>query len=178
MMNPILAAPGLPLSAGVDTPLEQRVADRVAAGLSPAAPHAVPDLGPLQTAHDRTVDALAGFEVMVDKAEPQFRPVAQRFADLHRRHAAELAAMLVDLGAVPDTDGTLMGTVNRAVVSLRALFDQIDADAMDRIRSGEEHVCSAYQDALASGLPGTAQTRLAALLAELNDLLADTSDLG
>ncbi|HMO07001.1 MAG TPA: PA2169 family four-helix-bundle protein [Paracoccaceae bacterium] len=137
-----------------------------------------PDLGPLYAAHGRTLDALAGFETMVEKAEPHFRPVAERFAGLHRRHGGELGLMLAELGGTPDGDGTLMGTVNKAVVSLRAFFGEIDEDAMDSIRSGEQHVCTAYQEALASDLPAPIQMRIAALLAELNDLLAETRSIG
>ncbi len=99
--------------------------------------------------HTRTVDALAGYEMMADKAEPEFRAVAEEFRDLHRGHAAALAEMLVQAGRTPDTDGSFMATVNRAVVGLRALFDRIDADVLARIRSGEQHVLRAFDDAVA-----------------------------
>ena len=39
----------------------------------------------LVTLHLRTVDALKGYVKMVEKAEPEFRPVAQLFHDLHSR---------------------------------------------------------------------------------------------
>ncbi len=67
-----------------------------------------------------------------------------------------------------------MGAVNRMVVATRALFDDIDADLLSQIHSGEGHVVAAYEQALATNLPGPAHDRLAEMLAELNALLADT----
>ena len=43
----------------------------------------------------RTADALAGYTTMVDKAEPEFRPVAERLRALHERHNAALSAILL-----------------------------------------------------------------------------------
>jgi hypothetical protein len=44
-------------------------------------------LDAVEKLHGRTLDALAGFETMVEKAEPEFRPVAERFRALHEAHA-------------------------------------------------------------------------------------------
>lgn len=107
-----------------------------AAGDAPfAAPDATNALRSLQT---RTGDALAGYVKMVEKAEPEFRPMAERFYGLHDRHYAALSAMLIRHGAKPDAHGSFMGTVNQAQVSLRALFDEIDEDVLDNIRDGEK----------------------------------------
>lgn len=128
----------------------------------------------VETALTRTSDARAGFETMVDKAEPSFRPVAQRFLDLHTRHAALLSALLSDAGRAPDTDGSLMGTVNRAVVATRAFFDRIDDDVVRQIVQGEQSVVSAYGEALDSDLPAAERDILSGLLAELQTLVAET----
>lgn len=127
----------------------------------------------LETALTRTTDARAGFETMVDRAEPSFRPVAERFRALHARHAERLARMLTDAGRAPDTDGSLMGTVNRAVVATRAMFDEIDADVVPQIVSGESHVLDAYRDALDAPLPAPEHEALASLLAELQAALEE-----
>lgn len=140
------------------------------------APHAAPDADDaLLTLQRRTADALAGFETMVDKAEPEFRPVVERFRALHDRHNAALTAILIRHGVEPDADGSFMGTVNKAVVSLRALFDDIDADVMDSIRDGENHVLTAFDEAItAVGMPPADVTDLRDLRDELTVLLQDT----
>lgn len=143
------------------------------------APHAAPDADDaLLTLQTRTADALAGYVTMVDKAEPDFRPVAERFRALHDRHNAALTAMLIRHGVEPDADGSFMGTVNKAVVSLRALFDEIDEDVMDSIRDGENHVLSGFDDAIgAAGMPPADVTVLQDMRDELTVLLQDTRHL-
>jgi hypothetical protein len=127
--------------------------------------------------HTRTVDALAGFERMLAKAEPDFRPVVARFCNLHRDHAAQLASILTALDAPVDEDGSFMGTVNRMVVSLRALFDEIDEDVMDNIRSGEGHVRKAFDAAIACDPAEPHRRALLRMRAELEDLLDATRHL-
>lgn len=133
------------------------------------------DWQPVQDALTLTTDALTGFERMAELAEPEFVPTVRRYVDLHRRHAETLSRLLADMGMAPDADGSFMGTVNRTVVSARSLFDKIDADVLDQIRSGEDHIVSAYQDALETPLPPAARDRLTALLHELRQLVAETA---
>jgi hypothetical protein len=139
------------------------------------APEATDALRSLQI---RTADALVGYVKMVEKAEPEFRPVAERFRGLHDRHNAALSAMLIRHCAVPDADGSFMGSVNKAVVSMRALFDEIDKDVMDNIRGGENHVLTAFDDAIAAtGMPPADVTELRDMRDELTALLQDTRHL-
>lgn len=128
--------------------------------------------------HIRTLDAKAGFETMVAKAEPAFRPVAQRFFDLHSGHAVALAPMLAVRGLEDASGPSLMASVNKAVVSVRALFDEIDADIMDRVRKGEAHVRAAFDEAIASGVTADELQILLDLRAALDRLLSETQDLG
>jgi hypothetical protein len=122
------------------------------------------------TLHRRIVDALTGYATMVEKAEPSFRHVAEAFRSLHARHADRLARMLADIGRAADDDGSLMGTVNAAVVTLRAFFDVIDGDVMRNIRDGEAHVLAAFDAALAA--PVTP-----AIAADLNDMRGEVTAL-
>jgi len=131
----------------------------------------------LVTLHDRTVDALKGYVKMVEKAEPEFLAVAQRFHDLHARHAAALAGKLSAMGVAVDPDGTLMGTINETVVGLRAFFDEIDEDVMDSIRNGENHVLVAFDDVLRTELSPEIAADVAAMRDELVGLLENTRDL-
>ncbi len=128
----------------------------------------------LETLHTRSVDVLAGFETMVTKAEPEFRPIAERFRSLHQRQIGEITAMLMAAGRRPDADGSFMSTVNRAVVSVRAFVDEIDADILKQVQSGEQHVLDAYADALAQPQSPADAARLAEMRQELATLLAET----
>ncbi|RYI34142.1 MAG: DUF2383 domain-containing protein [Acetobacteraceae bacterium] len=131
----------------------------------------------LGTLHTRTVDALRGFAKMVEKAEPEFRPVAQKFHDLHAQHAGAIARILSARGQAVDADGSIMGTVNETVVGLRAFFDEIDEDVMDNVRSGEGHVLKAFDDALADTLQQDERLAVEAMRGELTRLLDETSHL-
>lgn len=155
------------------------ILDADSSGQTVPSPEALPDPPEdLRILQRRTVDVLAGYVSMADKAEPSFRPVVERFRALHDRHNAALTAMLIRMGQEPDTDGTFMGAVNRAVVSLRALFDDIDEDVMDAIRDGENHVLTAFDDAIASdGLTIPDRQDLRAMRDELTMLLQDTRHL-
>jgi uncharacterized protein (TIGR02284 family) len=124
--------------------------------------------------HTRSVDTQRGFEKMVEKAEPTFRPVVERFLALHTRHVSRLGAMVREMGAVPDASGSFMGTVNRAVVTLRSAFDAIDADVMTQIRNGEDSVLEAFDRALAASLPAAHVQALTQMRAELSGLLDET----
>ena len=125
----------------------------------------------LRKLHTRVVDALAGFEVMVDKAEPEFKPIATAFRDLHTQHAGSLTRHLAALGVAPDSDGSFFSMVNEAVVNLRALFDDIDADVMTNIRNGEDNVLAAFDDAIADDLPAHIREPVVTMRNELVHLL-------
>lgn len=124
--------------------------------------------------HTRSVDTLRGFEKMVDEAVVSFRPTAERFRALHENHVIQLDGMVRDCGGMPDDDGSFMATVNRAVVSLRATFDDIDNDVMDQIRSGEDNLLAAFDRAVAAPLPNPDQQAVTRMRAELAGLLDDT----
>jgi hypothetical protein len=127
----------------------------------------------LVTLHLRTVDALKGYVKMVEKAEPEFRPVAKVFHDLHERHAAALAGMLATMGVTVDADGSLMGTINETIVSMRAFFDEIDEDVLSSIRNGEDHVLDAFDEVLKAELSVEDAAAVSAMRDELVELLDD-----
>jgi rubrerythrin len=106
-------------------------------------------LSSISKLHVTLVDAIKGYDTMTEKAEPDLRLAIQPFATIHRRHAAELVAILKDNGLSPDNDGSLMGLVHETVVSVRALFGDLDTDALPSVISGEEAILSSYFDALA-----------------------------
>jgi uncharacterized protein (TIGR02284 family) len=132
----------------------------------------------LMALYDRTVDSVQGYAKMVEKAESSFRDTAERFRALHARHADDLARLLSDLGFEAAGDGTIMGTVNRVVVTFRSFFDDIDEDVMDQVRSGEDWVLKAFDEAIDEHEGTAVAAKLRELQAELTELLADTRNLG
>lgn len=127
--------------------------------------------------HNMTVDAATGFATMVEKSEPEFRNTAEQFRGLHATQADRLARMIIDLGGEVDPDGTLMGSVNKAVITVRSWFDEIDDDVMDQVRSGEDNVLEAFDAAIASSIPDQHRAALREMRGELTALLAATSHL-
>ena len=124
-----------------------------------------------------TADALAGFEKMVEKAEPEFRPIAIKFRDLHASQLRELISLVVKAGGEADADGSFMATVNKMVIATRALFDEIDDDVMDSVRNGEEHVLSAFDGAIADPVDEATDARVQHLRGDLVALLSATSHI-
>ena len=135
-------------------------------------------LNTLAQLHILSIDTRRGFEKMVKKADIDFQPTAERFSALHGRHVARLDAMVREMGGVPDSDGSFMGTVNTVVVSLRSVFDAIDMDVMDWVRSGEENVLTAFDHAIAASLPQGHREALIEMKTELTRLLHETRQLG
>ncbi len=120
-------------------------------------------------------DAKTGFDKMVEKAEPEFRPVVKQFSQLHADHNHRLAALLRRHGETPDTDGSFQGTINKVVVATRAFFDEIDGDVMDNIRDGEDNVCDKYVKAAAISVDANDRAELQAMHNEIKALMARTS---
>ncbi len=131
-------------------------------------------LAALADALTASQDARTGFEKMVEKAEPEFRPVVQRFSALHADHDNRLAAILRRHGQTPDADGSFQGTINKVVVSARSLFDDIDADVMESVRDGEDAVCEAYARAADASVDANDRAELRAMRNEVQTLLAQT----
>lgn len=101
----------------------------------------------LAEVHTRVRDTIAGLEKLHEKAEPDFRPVAQQLLSLHRRHSADLEAHLADVGHEAQEDGSFFSTVNRAVIEIRSWFDDISDNVMSQVKEGEKHVLEAYENA-------------------------------
>ena len=156
--------------------------ENIAATNTPGSSTANTDFTPealdkIQTALTRSVDARAGFETMVKKAEPELLPIARQFHDTHDQHAKQLSSLFAMHGRDPDADGSLMSTVNTAVVSARALFDEIDGDVMDNVRSGETHVLNALAEAAERVGDTQRENEIRAMIGDINALLDQTKHL-
>lgn len=133
-----------------------------------------PDDEPLERiaeAHRRVVDVIEGFDKLVEKAEPSFRPVAEAFLTMHRRHDRELAAYLERAGREASEHGTFFGTVNRALIEARSWIENVDEGVMDRVKEGEKHVLEGYAEARDIGQTVEANAMLRQHMADIDALL-------
>lgn len=101
----------------------------------------------LAETHTRVLDTIAGFEKVVEKAQPEFRPIAGAFLAMHVRHEADLTRTLSASNRDPAADGSIFGTVNSAAVEMKSWFEEVTDKIMDQIKSAEIHILEAYTDA-------------------------------
>lgn len=124
-------------------------------------------LAKLQT---RTMDSLAGFDKMLEKAEPHFRTTVQSFIDLHRTHADALGRMLIERGHELDADGSWMSTMQRTVIAMRSVVDDIDEGTLPQVRMGEEQLIALYDKAIEETSDETQRRELVVMRAEVASL--------
>ena len=98
--------------------------------------------------HIALVDAAHGYDVMLEKAEPEIRTVLETTRETTKRQAEELAQFLVAQGRHPTDDGSFMSTVHEGVVRTRAFFTDLDEDVLPAVVDGERRIVSSYDDAL------------------------------
>ena len=101
----------------------------------------------LAETHTRVLDTIAGFEKVVEKAQPEFRPIADAFLAMHVRHEADLARTLLASNRDPAADGSIFSSVNRAAVEMTSWFEDVTDKIMDQIKTAELHILEAYTDA-------------------------------
>lgn len=108
------------------------------------------EIARLADLHTRLIDTLDGYDKAAEKAESEFLGVVEEFRALHQRHAQQVIAMLAALGHNPDPDGSVIGTVNRAVIEVRSWFSEIGHNIMDGIADGEKRVLEELDAAIAA----------------------------
>lgn len=121
--------------------------------------------------HTRLIDTVEGHDKIAEKAEPDFVAVAEEFRDLHRDQAGRVASMLAGLGHDPGRDGSIFGSVNRAVVEMRSWFDDIGPNVLEAVRQGEKHVHDAFEEAIAASPSVSRRAALDAMRQELAQLV-------
>ena len=127
---------------------------------SPSANEANLPLSSLASLHVTLVDAIKGYQTMMEKSQPELQASIQPFATLHQRHAEELAGILRESGISPDQDGSFMSAVHKVVVSARAMFNDLDNDALPSVVKGEELIVSEYRNVLAEAHDGNSHSAL------------------
>lgn len=148
----------------------------------PVAPHDADHVGDdrrdsLQTLLTRLVDAREGLDTMIDRAESEVEPILRKIREDHHEASVQVSAMLMAAGGDPDADGSMMATVNKAVVSIRAIFDDIDGDALEPVVDGEQNVIDAFDDAAASYAAGHERDELIRMRERLAGLLDEARQI-
>lgn len=142
------------------------------AGTGGPGPRGEQEIAALVELHTRLIDTLAGYDTLIERAEPDFRQIAEEFQTLHRSQQAAIARMLGALGHDPGRDGSMFGAVNRAVVTLRSWFDDIGHNVLDALVQGEKHVLEGFDEAIAASPSIERRGVLEAMRGELTALLA------
>jgi Domain of unknown function (DUF2383) len=102
------------------------------------------------------IDAVNGYERMLDKAEVEFRGTIRNLIEQHQSDERALRQVLDRAGAASQNNGSFMTNVHQTVVTVRSWFDDIDADLIPQIISGEERIIDLYDQAIKASDQGEA----------------------
>jgi uncharacterized protein (TIGR02284 family) len=117
----------------------------------------------LKSLHTSEIDARNGYEeALVDAEGKGLSPLFLDMVALHDGNARAIADLLVGHGQVADSEGSFMSLVNRAIMSVRSLFDGLGEGVLPGLIDGERRNVEAYDAAL----------KTEALPADVADLLA------
>ena len=94
-------------------------------------------------------DALEGYDKMLEKAEPSFKPTVSELLAQHNAARRDIDALLRERGTAVDQDGSFMGAVHKTVVTLRSVVDDPDGDWIPGILDGEKRNLRKYDEAIA-----------------------------
>lgn len=108
------------------------------------------------------IDANRGYEEGATLTEDQhIRSLLLQLRDLHAEHIQELTVALTARGVAEPEEGSLMTTVHKAILNLRALFTGLNENILPGLIDGEERIVEDYRDAVEDN---AADTVLADLL--------------
>jgi uncharacterized protein (TIGR02284 family) len=109
------------------------------------------DLKKLRDLRKVAIDARDAYrKALEDAGEFPLRAAVERLKEMHSTHATELAATILEKGGEPDTGGSFMGLINRAIVGFRAMFGTLDRSALPGIVDGEKRILRRYYLAIGS----------------------------
>jgi uncharacterized protein (TIGR02284 family) len=105
----------------------------------------------LATLHTALVDAREGYRKAIEKAdEPNLLSILRSVDGLHAAAHEDVHRLLAAQGERPDDEGSLMGTVHKAVVAVRSAVVGLDHGSLDAFASGEERNIETYDEAIGS----------------------------
>lgn len=103
----------------------------------------------LAALHTAIIDAREGYSKAIEKAEDSDVLERLRAVDaLHQAAHADIHRMLSTHGDKADDEGSLMGSVHKAVVTARSAILGLDDASLSAFASGEENTLEAYDEAI------------------------------
>lgn len=123
----------------------------------------------LSSIHTAAIDALNGYrEAMKDAEGKGLSPLFGELADLHERHATELATLLVERGQTQDANGSFMTMVHKTIMDVRSFFGGLDESVIPGLIDGEKRNVAKYDEALKEPSEDNVQVVLGRQRAELS----------
>ncbi len=106
----------------------------------------------LKKLHTVLIDIGQGYdealkEASEDRDSSAFAPLFREMKDLHGKAHTELHQLLIQKGETPDDSGSVMSTVHRVAIDLRANITGLN-EALPAFIGGEERVLGEYDDAI------------------------------
>lgn len=111
-------------------------------------PRSEEEIEKLEHLHTLLIDTIAGYDKVLEKAEPEFVGTAEAFRGLHVTQVERVGRMLRDLGGEIDAQGSFFGTINRSVVEMRSWFDDIGHNILGALVDGEKRVVDSFEDVI------------------------------
>ena len=103
----------------------------------------------LASLHTAIIDAREGYGKAIEKAEdPSVLERLRAVDGVHEAAHADIHRMLASHGEKAGDDGSLMGSVHKAVVTARSAILGLDDASLDSFASGEENNLKAYDEAI------------------------------
>lgn len=112
------------------------------------------------TSHSHDIDVLNGLIATTLDSSHGYSEAADHaknvmVADMFRQWAAErrnvatnLRAVVHELGGEPKDDGTLLASIHRMFLDLRANMSKGDKAVVEEVERGEDHIKQKFEDAL------------------------------
>jgi uncharacterized protein (TIGR02284 family) len=129
----------------------------------------------LSSLHTALLDAREGYGKAIEQADDA--NLGRQLRSVDRLHAAahvDIHRLLASRGATIDEDGSLMGNVHKAVVSVRSAIIGLDEGSLAAFASGEERNLTTYDDAIREESDPAARATLAghrdALVAKIAEM--------
>lgn len=92
-------------------------------------------------------DVIRGYKEIEDRGDDNIQQIAEDLRSLHEAHAAELLALIDQMGGNAEDTGSFMGDVHVAVATARDWFGMLDSSAIDSLVDGENRLLESYDKA-------------------------------
>jgi uncharacterized protein (TIGR02284 family) len=132
----------------------------------------------LVSLHTAAIDARNGYREALKEAEGKgLSSLFAELANLHEKHASELATILVKRGRTPDKDGSFMSIVHETIMDVRGLFGALGPSVLSGLIDGEKRNVSKYDETLREPVDGQVEPVLMRERSELSAVIGRMTDM-